>query len=289
MTLPLFQPHKLLKEVSTFGIGGPARLFTVVSTVEEMQAALRYSFLEKIPFFVLGKGSNCLFDDRGFDGLVIQNKISYLNIEENLVDVGSGYSFSMLGLKTAKSHLSGLEFASGIPATVGGCVFMNAGANGSETSEHLKEVFFVDEEGSLHSFAKKDLTFSYRYSSFQGMKGAIVSAKFVLTPSLTARDKQFSIIEYRKNTQPYQDPSAGCVFKNPEGTSAGALIEKSGLKGFSVGGAEVSRIHANFIVNKGGSSAQDVLNLAREVERLVKDSTGINLEMEIRCIPYQLL
>ena len=254
-----------------------------------MQAAVRYSFLEKVPFFILGKGSNCLFDDRGFDGLVIQNKISYLKIEGNEVDVGSGYSFSMLGLKTAKEHLAGLEFASGIPATVGGAVFMNAGANGSETADHLKEVLFLDEKGDLHSFEKKDLIFSYRFSSFQSMKGAIVSAKFVLTPSPTARDKQFTIIEYRKKTQPYQDPSIGCVFKNPEGASAGALIEKSGLKGFSIGGAEVSPMHANFIVNKGNASAKDVLDLAREVERLVKDSTGVKLEMEIRCIPYQIL
>lgn len=286
--LPLLQSYKPLKEVSTFEIGGPARLFSVVSSVEEMQAVLRYAYLEKIPFFVLGKGSNCLFDDKGFDGLVIQNKISYLKIEGNQVDVGAGYSFSLLGLKTAKEHLSGLEFASGIPATVGGCVFMNAGANGSTTADSLSDVFFVDERGDLCSFAKKDLVFGYRFSSFQEKKGAIVSAKFILTPSLEARDKQFSIIEYRKKTQPYHDPSAGCVFKNPEGTSAGALIEKSGLKGLSVGGAEVSLIHANFIVNRGGASTQDVLTLAKEVERLVKDSTGIKLEMEIRCIPYQI-
>ncbi|MBS0627063.1 MAG: UDP-N-acetylmuramate dehydrogenase, partial [Verrucomicrobia bacterium] len=226
-------------------------------------------------------------DDRGFDGLVIQNKISYLNIEEDRVDVGAGYSFSMLGLKTAKNHLSGLEFASGIPATVGGAIFMNAGANGSETKDCLKEVLFVTEDGKLCLLDKQDLTFSYRFSSFQKMKGAIVSAKFILSPCSEARDKQFSIIEYRKKTQPYQDPSAGCVFRNPEGSSAGALIEKAGLKGFSLGGAEVSSIHANFIVNKKGASAEDVLTLAKEVERLVKDSTGVQLEMEIRCIPYQ--
>ncbi len=285
--LPLLQAYKPLKEVSTFGIGGPARLFTVVSSVEEMQEALRYSFREKIPFFILGKGSNCLFDDKGFDGLVIQNKISHLEMEGNQVDVGSGYSFSMLGLKTAKNHLGGLEFASGIPATVGGSIYMNAGANGKETADHLEEVLFANEEGEIVSYLKKDLIFTYRHSSFQNMKGAILSAKFSLTPSPTARDKQFTIIEYRKKTQPYQDPSAGCVFRNPEGATAGALIEKSGLKGFSVGGAQVSTMHANFIVNKENASARDVLHLAQEVERLVKDATGVKLEMEIRCIPYQ--
>lgn len=286
--LPIFQPFKLLKEFSTFQIGGPARLFTEVYTVEEMQAVLKHCFLEKIPFFVLGKGSNCLFHDRGFDGLVIQNKISYLTIEGNLVDVGSGYSFSLLGVKTAKTGLAGLEFASGIPATVGGAVFMNAGANGSETAQYLEGVSFVTEEGDLQVFKKEDLTFSYRFSSFQNKKGAIVSAKFVLPSCNKARDKQFSIIEYRKKTQPYHDPSAGCVFKNPEGGSAGALIEKSGLKGFSIGGAEVSMMHGNFIVNRKQASAEDVLQLVFEIKRRVKELTGVDLHMEIRCIPYQI-
>ncbi len=288
LNLPPFQSYKPLSEVCTFAIGGPARLFTEVSSPEQMQAVMRHCFLEKIPYFILGKGSNCLFDDRGFDGLVIQNKICYLRIEGNLVDVGSGYSFSLLGVKTAKNNLKGLEFASGIPATVGGSVFMNAGANGSETADCLVEVLFVGEEGDLQSIYKKDLTFGYRYSSFQGKKGAIVGAKFALESCSEARNKQFSIIEYRKNTQPYQDPSAGCVFRNPEGFSAGALIEKSGLKGFCIGNAEVSVVHANFIVNRGGAKAQDVLRLVEEVRRKVKESAGITLETEVRCIPYQI-
>jgi len=284
----LFQSNQSLAEVSTFAIGGNARLFASISTVEEMQAALSYASEQSIPVFILGKGSNCLFDDRGFDGLVLQNKISYLSIEDTIVDVGAGYSFSMLGLKTAKSGLAGLEFASGIPASVGGAIFMNAGANGSETADHLMEVSFVDEKGELHIFDKEQMSFSYRHSSFQGKKGAIVSAKFSLTPSEQAREKQFTIIEYRKRTQPYSDPSAGCVFRNPEGYSAGALIEKSGLKGFSVGGAEVSTLHANFIVNKGGATAANVLDLVEEVKRRVLEATGVKLEMEVRCIPYQM-
>jgi len=285
--LPFFQPLKPLKELSTFQIGGPARLFTEVTSIEEMQAVLSHAFSEKIPFFILGKGSNCLFSDEGFDGLVIHNKISYLNIDQNIVDAGAGYSFSVLGLKTAKANLGGLEFASGIPASVGGAVFMNAGANGSETFDLLEEVTFVDEKGDLFVFSKKDLSFGYRFSSFQHKKGAVVSAKFALLSSPEARNKQLSIIQYRKKTQPYGDPSIGCVFKNPPGLSAGALIEKTGLKGLAVGGAQVSKLHANFIINGGGAGSEDVLNLAREVQALVEQSTGITLEMEIRCIPYR--
>lgn len=286
--LPPFQFDKSLKEVSTFKIGGKARLFIEVSEIKQMQEVLSHCFFQKIPFFILGKGSNCLFDDRGFDGLVIQNKISYIQIRDCEVDVGSGYSFSMLGLKTAKLGLSGLEFASGVPATVGGAIFMNAGANGQETKNHLKEVSFVDEKGNLHLFSKEDLEFGYRFSSFQQKKGAIVSAKFYLLPSEGARERQLSIIEYRTNTQPYNEPSVGCVFKNPKEGSAGALIERAGLKGLSIGGAEVSCKHANFIVNKRGASSQDVLLLAKLVQEKVKIATSIELEMEIRCIPYQI-
>lgn len=287
-SLPPFQVHKNLKDVSTFEIGGPARLFVEVSTVDEMKEVLSYCHFNSIPFFILGKGSNCLFDDRGFDGLVIQNKISFMRIKESEVEVGAGYSFSLLGSKTAKLGLSGLEFASGIPATVGGAIFMNAGANGKETFDHLSEVTFVDDKGILSVLDAKELQSSYRFSSFQNKKGAIVSAKFTLTPSEEARTKQLSIIEYRMKTQPYREPSIGCIFKNPEGFSAGALIEKSGLKGFSLGGAEVSLKHANFIVNKQGALATDVLSLAKQVQEQVRQATGVELEMEVRCIPYQI-
>ena|SRR3990167_1563845 len=285
--LPQFQQNKLLKEVSTFGIGGPAQFFIQVFSVEEMQKVLVYCHKEKIPFFILGKGSNCLFDDQGFEGVVIQNKISYITIKEQSIDVGSGYSFSLLGAKSAKEGLTGLEFASGIPASVGGAVFMNAGANGGETANCLEEVTFINELGNLLVFMRKDLDFSYRKSPFQQMKGAIVSAKFILEKSLNAREKQLAIIEYRTRTQPYQDLSIGCIFKNPIGNSAGALIEKSGLKGLVIGGAEVSPKHANFIVNRSSATAKDVLELMNQVQYLVEQSTGIQLEMEIRCIPYK--
>ncbi len=286
--LSRFQSNKPLKEVSTFGIGGPARFFVEVTTIQEMQSVLSYCYEKSLPFFILGKGSNCLFDDRGLDGLVIQNKISYLNFSGHEVDVGAGFSFSMLGFKTAKQGLAGLEFASGIPATVGGAIFMNAGANGAETSTTLSEVHFVDEKGSLCKLLKEELEFGYRTSSFQKKKGAIVSAKFTLNPCELARSKQLSIIEYRTETQPYGELSIGCFFKNPQGGSAGALIEKAGMKGFSIGGAEVSCKHANFIVNKQGALAQDVLVLAKQVQERVKETLGIELEQEARCIPYQI-
>ncbi len=289
MTLPFrFEVEKLLSQFSTFGIGGPARFFIEIAKIEEMQALLSYCNQQQLPFITIGKGSNCLFDDAGFDGLVILNKISFCQFDWPLVSVGAGYSFSLLGSQTARKGWSGLEFASGIPGSVGGAVYMNAGASGTDTQEALMEVTFVNEKGVLEVLKKDQIEFSYRFSSFHNKKGAIVAAKFVLIPSEEARKKQLSIIEYRSRTQPYSDKSAGCIFRNPSPLSAGALIQQAGLKGTRVGGAEVSTVHANFIVNKGKAKASDVLQLSEVVKKTVKEKTGQDLEMEIRCIPYRI-
>jgi UDP-N-acetylmuramate dehydrogenase len=286
-TLP-FQQNKLLSNLCTFGIGGPARYYIEVHTAEEMRQALMISKKHQLPYFILGKGSNCLFDDRGFDGLVILNKIDFIEyISAETIHVGAGYSFSLLGTKTARKELSGLEFASGIPGTVGGAIYMNAGANGHETCEALVSIDFVTEEGISQVLPKEDLHFAYRTSSFQKMSGAIVGATFTLTPSATARPKQLEIITYRKKTQPYSDMSAGCIFRNPVSGHAGALIEKSDLKGFCIGEAKVSEMHANFIVNTGNATSQNVLKLIDEIKNRVKEKMGIELESEVRYIPFQ--
>ncbi len=282
-----FEVDKPLSQLSTFGIGGPARYFFEVQKVEDLQELMAYCHAQKLRYFILGKGSNSLFDDRGFDGLVILNKISFCHFEWPIVHVGAGYSFSLLGTQTARSGWSGLEFASGIPGTVGGAVYMNAGANGAETCETLFEVTFVNEKGELEVLRRDQIEFSYRMSSFQQRKGSIASAKFLLTPSDVARKDQLRILDYRMKTQPYGDKSAGCVFRNPKPHSAGALIQQCGLKGQKLGGAEVSLTHANFIVNRSGASAKEILKLTDFVKNMVKEKTGVELEMEIRCVPYQ--
>lgn len=284
-----FEVDKSLSKLSTFGIGGPARFFIEVQKVEELQALMTYCGTQQLPFFVLGKGSNSLFDDRGFDGLVILNKIGFCQFDWPLVHVGAGYSFSLLGAQTARKGWAGLEFASGIPGSVGGAIYMNAGASGAETCESLIEVTFINDKGQIEILKRDQIEFSYRFSSFQKRLGAIASAKFLLHPSEEARKKQLGIVEYRTRTQPYGDKSAGCVFRNPESHSAGALIQQSGLKGTRIGGAEVSTLHANFIVNKGGATSQDILKLAALVKNTVKEKTGVEMEMEIRCIPYRPL
>lgn len=161
---------------------------------------------------------------------------------------------------------------------------MNAGASGSETCDFLKRVFFVTQDGELQIFEKKELSFSYRHSSFQNLKGAIAAAEFELTESPLARSKQLEIINYRTHTQPYGDKSAGCIFRNPEKMSAGALIDKCGLKGLTIGGAKVSEIHANFIVNANHASSADIHALIAQIQERVKNETGIELEREVRFV-----
>lgn len=281
-------PNKSLSALSTLGIGGPARFYAEIKTIDRMQEMLAFCAREQLPFFILGKGSNCLFDDRGFNGCVLHNKIDFMKHQEGLFHVGAGYSFSRLGTQTAKLGYGGLEFASGIPASVGGAVFMNAGANGGETKDFLISVDFVDETGTLSSIPKHELDFSYRSSTFQKLKGAIVGATFQLTECSQARKKQCDIIHYRQKTQPYKEQSAGCVFRNPSALTAGKLIETCGLKGLNVGDAEVSLLHGNFLINKQKASAEEFKSLIQTVQKTVWEKTGISLECEIRRIAYDL-
>jgi UDP-N-acetylmuramate dehydrogenase len=282
-----FEEGRPLKDLTTFGIGGPSRYFIEVQTIPELQEVIRYCYANNLRYFLLGKGSNTLFHDLGFDGLVIHNRIVFCEENQGEFYVGAGYSFSLLGSQTARKGWEGLEFASGIPGSVGGAVYMNAGANGGETFNFLTEVTYIDETGSLQNLPKSQIQWAYRFSSLQQKQGAIAAARFKLSPSAEARQKQLKIIDYRTKTQPYGDQSAGCIFRNAPTTSAGALIENSNLKGYSIGGAEVSPMHANFIVNRNQATAEDVLNLAHYVKKIVHEKTGIDLEMEIRVVPYQ--
>ena len=286
--LEKFQTNKLLSELSTFGIGGPAEFFVEVHALSEMQEILPYCKKQRLPYIIIGKGSNVLFDDRGFKGLAILNKIAFCEYSNDQVYAGAGYSFSLLGVQTARKGFSGLEFASGIPGTVGGAVFMNAGASGGSTSDVTSEVHFVNEEGELLIFSKDTIEFRYRFSSFQTLRGAIIGAKFALTPSKEARQKQLGMVDYRTRTQPYGEKSAGCVFRNPLGGAAGSLIQECGLKGRSMGEAQVSMLHANFIVNLGNATAKDVKRLAELVQAEVKQQKNVDLEFEVRMIPYEI-
>lgn len=284
---PGIQQNRLLQDLTTFGIGGPSRYFTEARSIEDMQVALSFCKQNDLPYLILGKGSNSLFDDKGYDGMVILNKIDFLeNPAPTLFHVGAGYSFSLLGTQTARQGLGGLEFASGIPASVGGAVWMNAGANGNETQTSLTSVDYITDAGDFVVLKKEDIQFAYRFSSFQKLQGAIVGATFELIPSQDARQRQIEIIQYRKKTQPLSAKSAGCIFRNPECGHAGAVIDQCGLKGLTVGGAQVSPLHANFIVNRGHATCEDVLNLIQAIKEQVHCRMNIELEAEVRHIAW---
>lgn len=290
MNLHEFQKQKALSTLSTFGIGGFATYFIEVRSYADMQEAIQICRQNALPYCIIGKGSNCLFSDYGFNGVIILNKIEFIQqIQPGKFYAGGGSSFSLLGSQTARQGWSGLEFASGIPASVGGAVYMNAGANGTDTSQTLVSVDFVDSEGNLETFYKEQLHFSYRNSTFQHLQGAIVGATFQLIPSPSAREKQLSIIRYRQATQPYGQKSAGCIFRNPDSGFAGALIEACGLKGKSIGGAQVSTLHANFIVNIDNATAKDVFELIKFVRDEVALKQGVSLESEVQIISDPLM
>lgn len=277
-----------LSRHSTFRIGGPARWFAEVQTVDEMIEALLWAKEKNLPILLIGRGSNSLFNDQGFSGLAILNRIESITItKEGRVTAGSGTSFAKLGIETSRQGWSGLEFASGIPATVGGAIVMNAGANGQETADTLVSVDLVTKDGEMRTVDRSTLSFNYRTSPFQGGEEIVVGATFQLTPSAEAARRQRDLLDRRRKSQPYGNHSAGCIFRNPPSHSAGALIDQCGLKGSHVGGAVVSEVHANFIVNSGGATCAEVRELIERVKQKVYEQTGVALEEEVRYVPPQ--
>ncbi|MCY3974996.1 MAG: UDP-N-acetylmuramate dehydrogenase [Simkaniaceae bacterium] len=268
---------------TSFRIGGPATYFAHVRSIEEMVVAYRFALENTVPFVVIGKGSNVLFDDRGFSGFIALNAIDFCHINGGSVEVGAGHAFPKLSAKLSRVGLSGLEFGVGIPGSIGGAIFMNAGADGGDTATCLQSVSHIDEGGELRTTDVTRSAFGYRRSPFQKTGAPIVSAVFALRSLRRTDCKRGDIMKRRKATQPYALPSAGCIFRNPEGGhGAGYLIDRCGLKGKRVGGAIVSPVHANFIVNTGGARSRDVLELIETIEACVWEKAGIALEREVR-------
>lgn len=277
-----------MKNYTSFKVGGPAELFLSPEDAGQTAKLVRFCEKEEIPVFVLGKGSNLLVSDRGIKGAVIytgkQCGISLVN--ENTVRAQSGASLAQLCTFALENSLSGLEFAYGIPGTVGGAVFMNAGAYGGEMKDVLLNSEYVSTDGTSGELDNEAMELSYRYSAYENGNLVITAASVRLAPADRNEIKSTmnDILARRKEKQPLEYPSAGSTFKRPEGNFAGALIEQCGLKGVSVGGAQVSEKHAGFIINRGGATAADILSLIKHVQARVKAQTGVSLETEIRLI-----
>lgn len=270
---------------TTWRIGGPADLLIQPKDKASLQKALQILHRHEIPWSVIGRGSNLLVRDRGIRGAVLKvaEGLSHCEFRGEEVCVGAGYSMIRLAVETGKKGLTGMEFAGGIPGTVGGAVYMNAGAHGSDLSRILIDAEILFKNGESKVLSNEELSFSYRTSLLQKQKGIVLEARFQLR---TGDRKEIAATlaankERRRNTQPLQMPCAGSVFRNPPDDHAGRLIEAAGLKGYQIGGAQVSEKHSNFIVNCGGATAADVLTLINHVRSTILEKNGIDLHPEV--------
>ncbi|HBZ82833.1 UDP-N-acetylmuramate dehydrogenase [Brevibacillus sp. FSL K6-0770] len=270
---------------TTWRVGGPADLLIQPKDKESLLKALQIIHRHEIPWSVIGRGSNLLVRDGGIRGAVfkVAEGLSHCEFRGEEVCVGAGYSMIRLAVETGKMGLTGMEFAGGIPGTVGGAVYMNAGAHGSDLSRILIEAEILFANGECKVLSNDELSFSYRTSLLQKEKGIVLEARFQLR---TGDRKQIAATlatnkDRRRQTQPLQMPCAGSVFRNPPNDHAGRLIEAAGLKGYQIGGAQVSEKHSNFIVNCGGATATDVLTLIEHVRSTILAKYGIDLHPEV--------
>lgn len=278
-----------IKDYVTFKIGGNAKRFITVTNEYALAKILEKINSQNIPYFILGKGSNLLVKDAGFDGVIIQLSGDFSQVtlkDDNTVSCGAGASLASLCNFAKANSLTGLEFAWGIPGTAGGAAYMNAGAYGGEMKDVLTSCNHVDENGKLGTFSKDELKLSYRKSAYTDTKMAITSLTLTLKKGNKEEisSKMNELLQKRKDKQPLEYPSAGSTFKRPEGYFAAALIEECGLKGFTLGGAMVSDKHSGFVVNKNNATAKDVLDLIEEVKRVVKEKKSVELECEVKIL-----
>lgn len=272
---------------TSFRAGGAARWFAVPETAEELKAVLAACRKADTPWYVIGNGSNLLVSDKGFPGVIIStDKFDRLEVNGTEISVGAGVMLSKLANTAYKAGLTGLEFAAGIPGTVGGACVMNAGAYGSEMINVLKSVTILTPEGNVETLPVEMLELGYRTSVIPKKGYLVLEAVMSLEEGNMEESKALmdDLAFRRKDKQPLEFPSAGSTFKRPAGHFAGKLIEDCGLKGFTVGGAQVSEKHAGFVINKGGATASDIYNLCKEVEKRVKAEFGVSLEMEVKLL-----
>ncbi|MDO4178811.1 MAG: UDP-N-acetylmuramate dehydrogenase [Phascolarctobacterium sp.] len=269
---------------TTFKIGGPADFLATPSNVDELVALIKTAKANHVPFTLIGNGSNLIVRDKGIRGLVIKlaSQMANERVEGNTLTFDAGISLALASHKAAKLGLTGMEFASGIPGTIGGAAFMNAGAYDGEMKNIIKSVRVLKTDGSLAELSNAELDFGYRKSAIQGTGDIVVSVTVELVPGDKEEiyEKMADFNERRTSKQPLDKPSAGSMFKRPPGYFAGTLIDQTGLKGYTVGGAQVSEKHAGFVVNIGNATCEDVLQLIKDVQAKIMEAHGVHLEPE---------
>ena len=275
-----------MRKHTTFRIGGPADYYLCTHSAKEIQQVVEICREEKLPYFILGNGSNLLVSDNGYRGVVIRlwKNVSDIRTEGCLIHAKAGASLAKIAAEALDEGLTGMECAAGIPGTLGGAVVMNAGAYGGEMKDVLKEVLVMDAQGKIFRLQNEELKLGYRTSIVKEKDYIVLAAVLELKKGdkTEIRKCMEELRERRTEKQPLDMPSAGSTFKRPEGYFAGKLIMDAGLRGFSVGGAQISEKHCGFVVNKGGATAQDVLDLIKEVQKRVREKFGVELETEVK-------
>ena len=275
-----------MRKHTTFRIGGPADFYLCPHSAKEIQKAVAICREEELPYFILGNGSNLLVSDQGYRGVVIQlwKNVSDILVEGCRIRAKAGASLAKIAGEALEEGLTGMEFAAGIPGTLGGAVVMNAGAYGGEMKDILQEALVMDEQGEIFTLKKEELHLGYRTSIIKEKGYIVLAAALELKPGdrKEIKEKMDELKQRRVEKQPLDMPSAGSTFKRPEGYFAGKLIMDAGLRGFSVGGAQISEKHCGFVVNTGKATANDVLTLIREVQKRVRDKFGVELETEVK-------
>ena len=277
-----------MKKHTTFKAGGKAAFLVTPDSEEKVKELIRFFKENEIANYIIGNGSNLLVRDEGFDGVILEigSKLSEVVVNENKITAQAGALLSKTANQAYKSGLAGMEFASGIPGSVGGGVAMDAGAYGGELKDIVETVTMCDENGEEITLTVDEMDFSYRHSIVQDKNYIVLSATFALTPGEPEKilETMNDLNQRRRDKQPLEYPSAGSTFKRPEGYFAGKLIQDAGLKGYSVGGACVSEKHSGFVINKGGATATDIITLIGDVQKIVKEKFGVELEPEVKIL-----
>ena len=277
--------EELLSSHTTFRVGGKADAFLSVQNEEQIKHAIEVCEKHKVPFFILGNGSNLLVSDEGYRGLVIAigNDMAEVTIEGNSVTAQAGALLGSVSQAAAKSGLSGMEFASGIPGTIGGAIVMNAGAYDGEMKNIVTQVKVLTREGEILTLSNEELEFGYRMSRVKKEKLIVLSVTMLLQKKEQSAiyEKMNDFSQRRREKQPLEYPSAGSTFKRPEGMFAGKLIMDAGLRGYTVGDAQVSEKHCGFVINRGNATAKEVRTVIKDVQEKVKETFGVELETEV--------
>ena len=295
--LKLYMPEERIKQNepmklhTSFKVGGPADFFVTVESIEELKNIIKFTKKSKIPLYIVGNGTNLLVKDNGISGIVVKlamNKFEVSERENSKIEVKAqaGVPLAFLGQKMLQSEITGFEELSGIPGTIGGAIIMNAGAHGKEMKDIVKSVVTIDYDCNICEFTNEQCKFEYRNSMFENGKYIILQANLELEKGNKDEisRKMSEYMQFRKEKQPLEYPSAGSTFKRGTDFVTAKLIDDAGLKGYSIGGAQVSEKHAGFIINKNNATAQDILNLIKYVQETILKKFNKNIELEVKII-----